>query len=231
MYRVFIGTEDAQWLATEILKHSIQRRSSEKYEFKELKQLPLNLKRKMFTGFSFYRFAIPEICGFQGRALYLDADIVVQCDLKELFEIDMQNHGVLSKVDPEVNGYFTSVLIMDCSKLTDWKINEWVTLINAGIANYRETMTGNTSSLWNKDFGPLEDKWNDMDRWNEQTKILHYTWVPTQPWKKPGHPFAFVFLKEMKSALDQKAITADEVKKEIDAGHVYPTILEDAMQA
>lgn len=35
-----------------------------------------------FTGF---RWAIPELCGFKGRAIYLDADVIVLCDLAELW--------------------------------------------------------------------------------------------------------------------------------------------------
>jgi Glycosyl transferase family 8 len=37
------------------------------------------------TGFSFARFAIPELAGYQGRALYLDADMLVFNDLAFLW--------------------------------------------------------------------------------------------------------------------------------------------------
>jgi hypothetical protein len=228
MIRVFIGTEPAQWLPTEVLKHSILRRSKEQFEFKELKNIPLNLHIKMYTGFSFYRFSIPEECQFEGRAIYLDADIVVLCDLNELNAMEMQGHGALSRPHPNNKGYFTSVILMDCDKLKHWKIHQWVTLINAGIASYDMTMAAMPSGLSHKDFGPFESKWNDLDHWDEKTKIIHYTHVPTQPWKVPGHPFAFVFLREMKSALDSKVITPADVQREIDAGHIYPTILQDA---
>ncbi len=228
MYKVFIGTEDAQWLPTEVLKYSITSRSQEDYAFKELKNIPLKLKIKMYTGFSFYRFAIPEICHYQDRALYLDADMVVQCNLKELFEIEMGENGVLSRPHHKEVSYFTSVMLMACDRLKQWKINQWATLINADIAPYDATMMARPSGLCHQEFGPLEPQWNDLDRWSEQTKILHYTHVPSQPWKKPGHPFAFVFLKEMQATLNKHLITIEEVKKEIDKGHVYADILQDA---
>jgi lipopolysaccharide biosynthesis glycosyltransferase len=230
MLRVFIGTEDAQWLPTEVLKYSILRRSKEKYELKELKDIPLKLKLKMYTGFSFYRFSIPETCHFEGRALYLDADIVVLTDLKEMFALDLKDKGVLARKQPP-DGWFTSVMLMDCAKLKHWKIHEWVTLVNANIASYSGIMTGSTQGINHKDFGPLEDYWNHLDHWDETTKIIHYTQVPMQPWKKPGHPFGHVFLKELKSALKDKAISVKDVQREIEAGHVYPTILQDAENA
>lgn len=228
MIRVFIGTEPAQWLPTEVLKHSILRRSKELFEFVELKNIPLNLHIKMYTGFSFYRFSIPEACNFEGRAIYLDADIMVLCDLKELNEMEMNNHGVLARPHEKNKGFFTSVMLMQCDKLKHWKIHHWVNLINAGIAAYDLTLAAMPSSLSHKDFGPFETKWNDLDHWDEQTKIIHYTHVPSQPWKVPGHPFAFIFLREMKSALESKVITPDDVLREIAAGHIYPTILQDA---
>lgn len=228
MIRVYIGTEPAQWLPTEVLKHSILRRSKSQFEFSELKNIPLKLQIKMYTGFSFYRFYIPEACHYEGRAIYLDADIVVLSDLQELIDLDMQGKGVLAREFPKIHGYFTSVMLMDCPKLKNWKIHDWVTLINAGIASYDGTMAGAPSGLNHKDFGTFPKYWNDLDYWDDQTKILHYTHVPTQPWKIPGHKYAWVFLQELKSALAHKIVSVADVEREILAGHIYPKILEDA---
>lgn len=230
MIRVFIGTEAAQWLPTEVLKHSILRRTQSPVEFAELKNIPLKLKIKMYTGFSFYRFSIPEACHFEGRAIYLDADIVVLTDIKDLNEMDMKDKGVLARPAPKVNGYFTSVMLMDCSRLKHWKIHDWVTLVNSGIASYPATMEGRSGGLSYKDMGPFATNWNDLDFWSENTKILHFTHVPTQPWKKAGHKYAWVFLTELKSALENRVVTREDVEREIAAGYIYPTILEDMEQ-
>jgi hypothetical protein len=226
MIRVCIGTEDAQWLPTQVLKFSITRRSKSEFEFTDLKDISLNLKIKMYTGFSFYRFYIPELCHYEGRAIYLDADIVVLCDLLEFIELDMKGKGVLARPMPPSH-YFTSVMLMECPKLTHWKINDWSTLINAGIASYPETMSGGPQGLNHKDFGPLEPYWNHLDEWNPSTKIIHYTHVPTQPWKVAGHPFAWVFLKELKDALNEGIVTRAQVENEIAKKYIYPTILDD----
>ena len=95
----------------------------------------------MFTGFSFYRFAIPEMCHYEGRALYLDADILVLSDLEELIRKDMLGKGALARPAPPISWY-TSVMLLDCSKLKSWKVQDWVTMINADIASYKGTMTG-----------------------------------------------------------------------------------------
>jgi Glycosyl transferase family 8 len=224
--RVYIGTEAPQWLPTEVLKHSARRRSRSDIEFHELKNIPLKLKFKMYTGFSFYRFSIPEACHFEGRALYLDADIMVLSDLKDLIEKEMRGKGVLARPCPPVS-YFTSVMLLDCARLTSWKIHDWVTMINANVTSYPGTMSGEPTGLSYRDMGPLEEYWNHLDHWDETTRIIHYTHVPTQPWKVPGHKHADIFLRELRQSLEDKVVTRADVEREIKAGYIYPDILKD----
>lgn len=226
MVKIFIGTEDAQWLPTQVLRHSVLRRTQAPVEFIDLISLPLQLDLDMYTGFSFYRWYIPEACNYTGRAIYLDADILVLDDIQKLFERDMGGKGALARLE-EGKGYFTSVMLLDCEKLKTWKVKHWAALIKAGMASYETTMIASTKGLNHKDFGPLPKEWNDLDYWTPETKILHYTHVPTQPWKVAGHPLAKLFLQELKAALDDKAITREEVEKEVKAGHLYPEILSD----
>jgi hypothetical protein len=226
MIRIFIGTEPAQWLPTEVLKWSVRQRTQSEVEFFDLKDIPLKLNAKMFTGFSFYRYYIPEACHYDGRAIYLDADIVVLADIKGLFDLDMHEKGALAR-QGDKNSWYTSVMLLDCAKLKHWKIHDWATLINAGVASYKGTMKADPTGLNHRDFGPLPDYWNHLDNWSESTKIIHYTTVPMQPWKVPGHPFAWVFLRELKSAIEGGALSRQAVEEEIKAGHIYPAILQD----
>jgi lipopolysaccharide biosynthesis glycosyltransferase len=226
MIRVFIGTEPMQWLPTEVLKHSIIKRTQTPVQFQELKDIPLKLKIKMYTGFSFYRYYIPEACNYQGRAIYLDADMVCLQDIAQLFELDMQDKGALAKVQNETS-FFTSNMLLDCEKLKHWKVHEWVTLINAGLTSYRGCMSGDPTGMNHNDFGPLPDRWNEFDFYDENTKLIHYTNVPTQPWKKPGHPYRGAFLSELKASLADHTIKKEDIEREIVEHHIYPTILQD----
>lgn len=225
MVKIFIGTEEAQWLPTQVLRHSVLRRTKSPVEFTDLINLPIQLNLQMYTGFSFYRFYIPEACNYEGRAIYLDADIIVLDDIQKLNDLDMGGKGALAREDGKE--YFTSVMLLDCERLKHWKVKNWAALINAGMASYEGIMIGSPRGLNHNDFGPLPILWNGLDEWTPETKALHYTKVPTQPWKVPGHPFAHLFLKELKSALDEKVITRAEVEREIGEGFVYPKILAD----
>lgn len=224
--RIFIGTEPMQWLPTQVLKYSVTKRTKEKVEFKDLQNIPLNLKTKMYTGFSFYRFSIPEACGYKGKAIYLDADMVCLGDIQELFSMDLKGKNALAKKMDDKR-FFTSCMLLDCEHLKHWKIHEWVTLINAGLTSYQGTMCGAPEGMNHDDFGDLPPIWNDFDHYDDKTKIIHYTHVPTQPWKKAGHPFRGAFLEELNECLEKGILTREQVQNEVDQKHIYQTLLKD----
>lgn len=226
--KVFVGTEPKQWLASEVLRYSILRRTKATVDIQELKYLPIQLNIPMYTGFSIYRYSIPELCNYQGKAIYLDADIVVVSDILDLW--NLQGKAALSRsMHPgePLAGRYTSVMLLDCAKLTHWNLNEWVKQINQDHSLYGKTMQALPGGLGTPDFGDLPENFNHLDHFDETTKIIHYTHVPSQPWKGPGHPFAHVFLDELKSAILEDEIPLDAVEREIAYGHIYPNLLAD----
>ena len=50
--------------------------------------MPLAVENRPRTPFSFQRFLIPELCGYSGKAIYLDADMQVFRDIRELWNYD-----------------------------------------------------------------------------------------------------------------------------------------------
>jgi hypothetical protein len=183
----------------------------------------------MVTGFSFYRFAIPELCQFKGRAIYLDADIVVLSDIRELFQFDMKGAGALArplKSGADV-GRYTSVMLLDCAKLSHWKLSEWEPEINKHPEMYNAMLWVSPQSMIAKDFGNLPEEFNHLDLYNQETKIIHFTNLSLQPWRYTGHPYAHVFLDELKAAILEDEIPLDAVQREIQYGHIYPKILSD----
>lgn len=142
----------------------------------------------------------------------------------------MKGHGALSRsIHPgePLAGYYTSVMLLDCEKLAHWNLNQWIAEINKNQALYAMTMQGLPQGLGTPDFGSLPDNFNHLDHFDNTTKLIHYTHIPSQPWKVPGHPFARIFLDELKSAIAEDEIPLDAVLREITYGHVYPTLIDD----
>jgi hypothetical protein len=91
--RICIGYDPKESVAWHTLSHSILSRSSRPVAF-----VPINLKNltdcyarardpKQSNEFSFSRFLVPFLCGYQGHALYLDCDMLFRCDIAELWGV------------------------------------------------------------------------------------------------------------------------------------------------
>src|SRR3546814_19843722 len=63
------------------------------------------------TGFTNYRYAIPDLAGKAGRAIYNDVDQVYLADPAQLFDMDMQGPGQLCISERE-----TAVMLLECEK-------------------------------------------------------------------------------------------------------------------
>ena len=75
MLRVFIGYDDRQPVAYNVLQFSIATRSSRPVTITPLIINQLPIKRTGLTPFTFSRFLVPWLCDYQGTALFLDIDM------------------------------------------------------------------------------------------------------------------------------------------------------------
>ncbi len=176
--RVFIGTERAQFRAERVMLWSIEkhRDPSRLYEIHLLHDLAGFRRRFWLTGFTNYRFAIPSLCGYRGRAIYNDVDQVYLTDPAELFDADMDGAGFLSISDRD-----TSVMLLDCERLAEAWHGDAARRLNRHQLEARARSAG----LW----GALDPGWNARDREYRpgQSKLVHFTTLHTQPWRPfPG---------------------------------------------
>jgi SAM-dependent methyltransferase len=223
--RVFVGTEEAQDVPAAVLRHSITSRTRADVEFADLRGLASGAEGAFYTGFSFYRWAIPKLCGFEGRAIYVDADIVFAHDIEDLWSMAMGEHTHLARPWPERDQSFTSVMLLDCSRLSHWRFDEWAARAKGDLEFYKATMWCREGGPTRAGLGPLPAEWNHLDEWvNSKTKVIHYTKVRDQPWKRPGHPHAHVFLDALRAAVDAGALSREKVADDVRAGFVHPDV-------
>jgi hypothetical protein len=140
------------------------------------------------------RFMPPQLMGFRGRALVIDPDVFAVSDVWELLNRDMEGKAILcrprSRISKSVNGPMaSSVMLLDCAKLTHWHAPEQFNEMFDGTRDYKKWIT-----LMYEDrdtIGLLEKNWHDLDVLNRRTKMLHTTKRWTQPWKA-GLPIDFI---------------------------------------
>jgi hypothetical protein len=139
------------------------------------------------------RFMPPELMGYRGRAVVVDPDVFAVADIWELLSRDMGGKAILCRMHGGVKrtvrgGYASSVMLLDCAKLTHWRAEEQFEEMFALKRDYRKWI-----GLEYEDpgtIGAFEPEWNDFDRLTERTKMIHNTRRKTQPWKS-GLPVDF----------------------------------------
>ena len=101
MLRVFLGFDPRETVAFHVAAHSIHSRCSRPVAIAPLMLSQLagifNRPRdpKQSTDFSFTRFLVPHLCGYEGWALFADCDILVREDLARLWDLRDDRHAVM----------------------------------------------------------------------------------------------------------------------------------------
>jgi mitochondrial fission protein ELM1 len=187
--RMFVATEPAQYRAERVFIWSVEqvRDPSRVYEIHLMKGLQGFNGRSWLTGFTNYRFAIPELAGGQGRALYNDVDQVYLQDPAELFDLPIGEHGFLT-VPPQHNEATadTSVMLLDCERMLSlWNLK-------AAQAHKKNELLGMAKQVPGLR-GDLLPEWNDCDEEYRpgHTRCLHFTIIHTQPWQPFPETFAY----------------------------------------
>lgn len=208
--KIFIGYDVAEKPAYDTLKYSIEKNTNADITIiplyhKELRrqgwfQRPwltgamdgnrtdLIDQRPFSTEFSHTRFLVPALCNFTGWALFMDCDMLVRCDIKELFDQADDRHAVMCvKHRQEVKKSEK----MDGSPQTSYYRKNWSSLVmwNCGHAANRiltKDAVNVSTGGWLHGFSWLDDHQighlDDTYNWIEGTskthvfpRIIHYT--------------------------------------------------------
>lgn len=225
--RIFVGGTIEHWLPTKVLEHSILRRTPRRFDFTRLWDSPITIPtpkdpgNRPATSFSLQRFLIPELCAFEGKGIYLDSDMVVWDDIKELWDTPFPK-GARLLAPP---GWQSAVLIWDCTM--GIRTADLIADMDAGRRSYSQLMNLKGLDGVSRSIDP---NWNCMDRpdlrrmINSQSRLLHYTDMHHQPWLKAGHPAEEAWIRELKAALRAGHISRNDILREIELQHVRPSL-------
>lgn len=239
--RVYVGTDRSQEIAFRVLGASIRRRTRLQVEVHSLGGLnlpqPPDPAHRARTGFSFARFAIPELAGRSGRAIYLDADMLVLKDIAELWNLPLGEAKAACQEElPEgiartapVPGARRrkqcSVMVLDCARL-DW---DAPTIISGLGPRYTyEQLMGDLCILAENEISyGVPIRWNSLEHADDTTCLLHYTDMMTQPWVYAGNPNGWLWSRELRDLVRAGDMEADFVRQEIAAGFVRPSMARE----
>lgn len=195
--KVFVGYDPREDIAYQVCKHSIL--SKQPFaDVRPLKQQELRdagwysrpVDKLASTEFTFTRFLVPELTNFEGWALFIDCDIILTTDIKELFDCADDQYAVMcvkhdykvkegTKMDGQKQTIYprknwSSVVLFNCSHPSNKKLD--MDLVNSLEIN--GAYLHRFSWLADEEIGELDHTWNylvgvydDL----EKPKLLHYT--------------------------------------------------------
>ena len=211
-YKVFIQTNHKQYVGAVVAAHALERFSSHADRFSveiiDVRDYPyFNDKEGQYylrdgahrqwlnndlQSFTLTRFMPPELMNYQGRAVVIDPDVFAVSDVWDLLSRDMQGKAIMvrprSGRKKRRGCLATSVMLLDCSQLKHWKVEQQFNAMFTDELDYMDWICLKNEPR--ETIGLIENEWNDFDKLTPQTRMLHTTKRRTQPWKT-GLPVDF----------------------------------------
>lgn len=237
--RVYVGAAERELLPLRVLEHSLRKHASRPLRVIPMIDVPVPEPKdeddRARTPFSFYRFVIPKLAGYRGRALYLDSDMLAFADVAELFDIPFGDRKVLVTDQgdwrPEAwkddtwfhPGRQMSVMALDCERL-DWDVEDVIAGLDEDRYTYSELLKDMCLVGPDEIADGLPPEWNHLERYEPgTTKLLHYTVIHTQPWKFAGNPLGHLWMAAFEEAVLAGAVPRHEIELCVEKGHVLPS--------
>ncbi len=229
--RVYVGSQEPQMLAVKVLEHSIRMHASLTVEVVPLHHgnltfpTPKDVTNRPRTPFSFQRFTIPALAGYRGRALYVDSDMQVFRDIREVWTLPFEGADLLAARELGDTGRRPqfSVMMLDCARLR-WTPESIVGLLDSGALDYERLMY--QMAVAEQVRADIPPEWNSLERYEEgRTGLLHYTDMDRQPWVATTNPLGYLWARGLFAAVDAGAVTREEVAEHVAKGWVRPSLV------
>lgn len=233
--RIFCGADRSQRLPFLVLSDSIRRHTTRAVEIAAIDNGDApdadDPRCAPYTEFSFARFAIPALCGYRGRAVYMDSDMLVFRDIGELWDTPMAGAAIAiergSRSAPEQTAHarnrHAAVMLLDCERL-HWNLADIIGRLGRDY-DYNALMAIDPLLAPGEMRELIAAGWNDLDRYDPQhTRNLHYTEIRTQPWVNPQHPHGGLWVDALRRMLDDGMIAAAAIDEEVELGHARPSL-------
>jgi len=241
--RVYVGADRSQMLAVSVLEYSIRRHTTAPVEVIPMIDLPVPVpkdpRNSQRTGFSYSRFCIPKLAGYSGRAIYMDADMQVFKDILELWELPFKGAKVLVQQDvkhldvtmakdnaPKTRIKQCAVMLLDCSRL-DWNISTIVNDLDEGRYTYEQLMC-EMCILKEDEVGyavPFE--WNSLEYYDDNTRLIHYTDMGSQPWVSVNNPNGHIWFAELRRMIADGILHWETLENEVRLEYFRPSLLRE----
>jgi len=223
---VYVGASEAQYIPTKVLEFSIKKYSSINVNviplYKALSENKIQIPLSTRTPFSLQRLYIPLLNNYQGIAVYLDSDMLVFNDIKNLIDSHDHKFSLCSAPAPPNSGRRDqfSVFTVDCSK-AKWNPEK---LAKEAAHNYEKILF--QFEFENSKSKCLPWQWNSLEYFDSDTNLIHFTDMDKQPWISTENRNKNLWMKYLKEAINSEFIEYEDVYNSVKRNECRPGILE-----
>jgi hypothetical protein len=198
--RVFLGYDERERAAYEVCAWSLKAAASIPVDIRPIsddevdKQLgwAMDRTRPTSTAFSYARFAIPALCGYDGLALFMDgSDMLVLGDIAEVAALPMEGLAIRctqlsytpggatkflgSKQTAYPRKLWSSFMLLNCSELARWDRDAVERGPGSALHQFQ--------TIPDEKIGAIPPHWNEVDALKPDTRCFH--WTEWSPWTHP----------------------------------------------
>lgn len=194
MIRIFIGCASGDDLESQaVLEYTLRKHASQVLDITWMalsrdQASPFHANgaegwqtQRWSTPFSGFRWAVPSLCGFEGKAIYCDSDMICRADIAELWNQEFQTGKFVMAKGGEENWRFC-VSLWDCAAARGHLFHErdlrsrpdahQAMIARMKVSAGVQPFDGAWNVIDGEDFAALD---------NPRIKMLHYSAEDTQP--------------------------------------------------
>jgi lipopolysaccharide biosynthesis glycosyltransferase len=260
--RIFIGSSPKNTIEESVFRYTLQKYTpgpieiyvmdgqagtATRLDTGEVQQLPLDVigRIKGATAFSLARWAIPQWCNYQGKAIYCDSDQIILTDLAELWHYDFGDatlaavsvrqaksnphyikHFLRDFLQTNDECYLASVMLIDCEKAACWSLESLVDLLDRDVFSLPELMylRSRFRDHFQLKVNHLPCVWNHLDYVDADSRIVHFTDLTSQPWLFHHNPTSDLWEQIFLEAVEQGWLTQAEITDAYNQGWISQRI-------
>jgi hypothetical protein len=226
-FKIFIGWDRRFPVAGRVLAYSLRKYSSIPLDIRFLDNLHLRecygFERQFdplaTTEFTYSRFLVPWLCGYDGPALFMDNDMLCRGDVGQLLAycctrktmpLRVVKHDHVPTATTKMYGCpqtsyprknWSSLMFMNCEYLKCWTKDVVQTASGKRLHRFED--------LCDDEIGELPAQWNHLDTLRVDTGIIH--WTSGMLWSDSSKtwPYQNIWLGEYQDWLASEGLPAD----------------------
>ena len=179
MIRIFIGYDPRESIVFHTCVNSIIRHSSEPVSVIPLALTNIKNYKEVHTDgsnqFIYSRFLVPYLCNFQGKAIFLDGDMIVRNDIVKLWDLfDFTKDVMVVKHDYKTK---SNVKYLN-SKNEDYPRKNWSSVILWNCESKKNSIL--TPAFINRQSGSFLHRFQWLDDYDIGELPVEWNWLPDE---------------------------------------------------